>query len=267
MRTHMARPVTPPQDASGRDTMGGLAKGLAVLEAFARGHPRATIAEMARATGQSRAAARRCLVTLTALGYARFDGKFYTPTPRVLGLGGAWLAATPLPELLQPALEQVRAETGESCSAAILDGTEVIYIARAAARRVMAVTLGVGSRLPAWCSALGRVLLARLDDAELDARLATIRPEKLTPRTLTDPAAIRAAILQARRAGYAVVNGEIDVGLRSLAVAVEDRAGAAVAAINIGAAVGRAPPEAIRDTLLPALRRAAATVGGALPQY
>lgn len=254
--------ATPPLS---RDIIGGLAKGLAVLEAFSSTHPRATIADIARATGQSRAAARRCLITLTECGYARFDGKFYSLTPRVLGLGGAWLATTPLPEILQPALEQVREETGESCSAAILDGGEVIYIARAPTRRVMSITLGVGSRLPAWCTSLGRVLLAQLPEVELDARLASLQPQPLTPRTLTDRNAIRDAVIQARMQGHAVVDGEMEPGLRAIAVPVFNRTGQAVAAINIGTDPLRAPLSVLSDAYFPALRRAAASLRGALP--
>jgi IclR family pca regulon transcriptional regulator len=240
------------------DTLGGLARGLAVIEAFNPQRPKASIADIARATGLTRAAARRCLLTLHGLGYAEFDGKFFTLTPRVLRLGGAYLSSTPLPDILQPELEAVREAVHESCSAAILDGPDVIYVARSAARRIMSVSLGVGSRLPAHCTSLGRALLSALPESRLEGFLAQLQPAALSAHT-------RGAVLAARGAGYALVNEELEPGLRSVAMPVRDMRGRCVAAINIGAHAGRATDEVVESLFLPALRRAAARLAERIP--
>lgn len=240
------------------DTLGGLARGLAVIEAFNPQRPKASIAEIARATGLTRAAARRCLLTLQGLGYAEFDGKFFTLTPRVLRLGGAYLSSTPLPDILQPELEAVREAVHESCSAAILDGLDVIYVARSAARRIMSVSLGVGSRLPAHCTSLGRALLSALPESRLEAFLTQVQPAPLAEHT-------RSAVLAARAAGFALVNEELEPGLRSVAMPVRDMRGRCVAAINIGAHAGRATDEAVEGQFLPALRRAVARLAERIP--
>jgi IclR family pca regulon transcriptional regulator len=239
------------------DTLGGLARGLAVIEAFSPQRPRASIADVARATGLTRAAARRCLLTLQGLGYAEFDGKFFSLTPRVLRLGGAYLSSTALPDILQPELEAVREAVHESCSAAILDGPDVIYVARSAARRIMSVSLGVGSRLPAHCTSLGRALLSMQSEARLDSFLGALPPE-VAKHT-------RAAVLAAREAGYALVNEELEPGLRSVAMPVRDMRGRCVAAINIGAHAGRATDDLVEGAFLPALRRAVARLAERIP--
>ncbi|MDQ1080201.1 IclR family transcriptional regulator C-terminal domain-containing protein [Pseudoroseomonas cervicalis] len=248
-----------------RDLLGGLSRGLAVIEAFDATRPRASIADIARATGLTRAAARRCLLTLAELGYAEGDGRHYWLTPRVLRLGGAWLSSATLPELLQPQLDAVREATGESCSAAILDGTEVVYVARAAARRIMSISLGVGSRLPAHCTALGRALLSALPEGALEQHIAALTPEALTSHTRTSRAGIRAAIAEARAQGYALVDEELEIGLRSLAVPVRDQRGRCVAAINIGVQTARAPEPVLQERLLPALLAAAAELRRVIP--
>ncbi|WP_120006220.1 IclR family transcriptional regulator domain-containing protein [Teichococcus vastitatis] len=248
-----------------RDHLGGLARGLAVIEVFGATRQRATIANIAAATGSSRAAARRCLLTLVALGYAETDGRHFTLTPRVLRLGGAWLASAALPGLIQPQLEAVREATGESCSAAILDGPDVVYIARAAARRIMSVTLAVGSRLPAHCTALGRALLSALPPRALEQHIAALTPEALTAHTRTTRPAIREAVAAARGQGYALVDEELELGLRSLAVPVRDGRGRCVAAMNIGVQASRADEATLHDTLLPALRQAAAALRHSIP--
>lgn len=237
--------------------MAGFAKGLAVIEAFDGAHPRLTIAEAARLTGLERAVARRCLLTLAHLGYARHDGRHFELTPRILRLGNAFLAATPLPRVLQPALDRLAAETDESCSAAVLDGTEIVYIARAARRRVMSVGLDVGSRLPATCSSMGRVLLAALPEEEATRLVARSDREKLTPNTLTDVAELAAEIDRVRASGFSLVDEELELGLRALAVPVRDARGRVVAAINVGAQAGRMPADRLVADVLPRLRAAA----------
>ena len=238
---------------SDSDVMGGFAKGLAVLEAFGRGHERLTIAEAARLTQLDRATSRRCLLTLERLGYAVHDGKTFALTARVLSLGQAYLAATPLPEQVQPFLDRLAATVQESCSCSVLDGTEIVYVARAAQRRVMSIGLGVGSRLPAYCASMGRVLLAALPNDEVAAVLArtTIRP--LTPRTRTDPDELLREIAAVRTQGYAIIDEELEIGLRSLAVPIRNGAGRVVAAINTGVQAGRVDVDHLRSTILPAL--------------
>lgn len=232
------------------DFLGSFAKGLSVIECFSADNPRLAIADVANATGLDRAAVRRCLLTLRTLGYADFDGKYFSLTPRVLRLGMGALATLPMPRIIQPWLDQLSEQIGHSCSATILDETEIVFVARAAHRRIMSVGLMLGSRLPAHSTGMGRVLLAALPEG--DCR-KTIDASDLTPKTansLTDPAEIMAAIVQVRMQGFAFVDQEIEIGLRSLAVPIFDQRDRVVAAINIGiAAVEKEPADIVRDYL------------------
>lgn len=235
------------------DFVGSLAKGLRVLEAFSADRPRLAISEVAEATGLDRATARRCLLTLHELGYAAYDGKFFTLTPRVLRLGMGALAALPLAQLVQPWIDHLSEQIGQSTSVSILDETEIVYLARAAQRRVMSIGLMPGSRLPAHCTSMGRVLLAALPEAE--AR-ALIEMSDLTPRTamsLTAPEQIMERIAEVRRQGYALIDQEVELGLRSIAVPLCDASGRVVAALNTGVAAVQAAPEELVTLYLPAL--------------
>ncbi|MPQ93444.1 MULTISPECIES: IclR family transcriptional regulator C-terminal domain-containing protein [unclassified Thioclava] len=237
------------------DFIASFAKGLRVIECFGAETPRLSIAEVAQATGFDRATARRCLLTLNAEGYAEYDGKFFTLTPKVLRLGMGALASLPLPQIVQPWLDQLTDRIGQSCSVSILDGTEIVYLARAAQRRVMSIGLMPGSRLPAHCTSMGRVLLAALPPEE--AR-AAVEASDLTPRTaysLTDPGEILARIDQVRREGYAVIDQEVEIGLRSIAVPLYDMHGRVVAALNTGMAASADPAESLIETYLPELTR------------
>ncbi|OWY05299.1 IclR family transcriptional regulator [Thioclava sp. NG1] len=237
------------------DFIASFAKGLRVIECFGAETPRLSIAEVAQATGFDRATARRCLLTLNAEGYAEYDGKFFTLTPKVLRLGMGALASLPLPQIVQPWLDQLTDRIGQSCSVSILDGTEIVYLARAAQRRVMSIGLMPGSRLPAHCTSMGRVLLAALPPE--DAR-AAVEASDLTPRTaysLTDPGEILARIDQVRRDGYAVIDQEVEIGLRSIAVPLYDIHGRVVAALNTGMAASADPAETLIETYLPELTR------------
>ncbi|OOY06065.1 IclR family transcriptional regulator C-terminal domain-containing protein [Thioclava sp. F28-4] len=237
------------------DFIASFAKGLRVIECFGAETPRLSIAEVAQATGFDRATARRCLLTLNAEGYAEYDGKFFTLTPKVLRLGMGALASLPLPQIVQPWLDQLTDRIGQSCSVSILDGTEIVYLARAAQRRVMSIGLMPGSRLPAHCTSMGRVLLAALPPE--DAR-AAVEASDLTPRTaysLTDPGEILARIDQVRRDGYAVIDQEVEIGLRSIAVPLYDMHGRVVAALNTGMAASADPAESLIETYLPELTR------------
>ncbi|ODT45802.1 MAG: IclR family transcriptional regulator [Methylobacterium sp. SCN 67-24] len=234
--------------------MAALEKGLAVIECFDAGHDRLTIAEVARATDLSRAAARRCLLTLTRIGYAEFDGKFFRLTPRVLRLGYAWLSSTALPKLVQPFLERLSEETHESCSASLLDGHEIVYIARSAQRRIMSVGLSTGSRLPAFCTSMGRVLLAALDPEEARARILAGKPTALTPHTVTEIGKLMEILAQVRTEGHAIVDQELELGLVSLAMPLVNGRGQVAAAFNLSVQSQRVAGDEIETNLLPRMR-------------
>jgi IclR family pca regulon transcriptional regulator len=247
-----------------RDLMGGLAKGLSVIEAFVPERPRQSISDVAAATGLDRATARRCLLTLWHHGYADYDGKFFTLTPRVLRLGTACLATMPLPQLVQPHLDALSEQTGESSSVSILDGAEIVYVARAAQRKVMSITLMPGSRLPAYCTSMGRVLLAALSQAEARARLGAGTLPARTPRTLTDPEDVLAELARVRTAGYAAIDQEVEADLRSLAVPLATARGTVVAALNIGLPVRGEPMDDVVARYRPALADVAERLRGIL---
>jgi IclR family pca regulon transcriptional regulator len=236
-----------------RDMVAGLEKGLAIIEAFDESRPRLSLSEAAGRTGLTRAAARRYLLTLTKLGYASFDGKFFSLTPRILRLGYAYLSSSALPARVLPSLEQISAATGESSSAAILDGHDIVYIARSATRHIMSIALSVGTRLPAYCTSLGRVLLAYQDEAALALFFAEGRFEPRTPKTRTSEAALRAALADVHTLGYALNDEELELGLRSLAVPVFDSRGRLVCAINVGVQAVRMSVEDMPRLLLPPL--------------
>lgn len=235
-----------------------LARGLAVIRAFDAEHARLTLSEVARLTALPRATVRRCLLTLVTLEYAHTDGKHFWLAPRVLTLGYAYLSSSPLSTVAQPTLERVREQTGESCSLSVFEGGEAVIVARAAARRIMAVSPNVGSRLPAYCTALGRVLLAAQSDAALDTYVERTPLVAHTPHTVTDPARLRGEIERVREQEYAYVDQEMEIGLRSIAVPVCNARGRVVASMIVSAQVQRVTPEAMRGEVLPVLRAAAA---------
>ena len=216
------------------NTISSLAKGLRVFECFGAETPKLSISDVSKQTGLDRATARRCLLTLHQEGYADYDGKFFTLTPRALRLGLGAIASLPLPQLVQPWLDQLSEQVGQSTSVSILDGSEIVYLACAAQRRVMSINLMPGSRLPAHCTSMGRVLLASLPSEQAQA---LVESADLTPRTrfnLTTPTEIMARVKAARGGGYAVIDQEVEIGLRSIAVPLFSAQGPAVAAINIG---------------------------------
>jgi IclR family pca regulon transcriptional regulator len=248
-----------------RDLMGGLAKGLSIIEAFSAERQRLSISEAAEIAGLDRATARRCLLTLSELGYARYDGKYFELTPRILRLGNAYLSGTSLPALLQPYLDELSEKLGHSASASVLDGSEIVYIARASQKRVMSINLMPGSRLPAYCASMGRVLLAALGDAEVAAILATSVLRANTPFTLTDPAELLTEIGRVRDQGYAVIDQELEIGLCSIGVAVHDARGRVVAAINVGAPSAVLPAADLAGHCLGAMREIQARLRSLLP--
>ncbi|MFB2586503.1 IclR family transcriptional regulator domain-containing protein [Herbiconiux liukaitaii] len=244
----------------GEQFVQSLARGLGVIKAFTADHPVQTLSEVARATGLTRASARRFLLTLVELGYVRFDGKQFQLTPRVLELGFGYLSALTLPEVAQPHLEALAHELGESTSASVLDGTDIVYVARVPVRRIMAVAITVGTRFPAYATSMGRVLLAGLPDDQLERALDAAPPVGLTPSTVTDRAALHEQILAVRERGWAAVDQELEIGLRSVAAPVR-RGGRVVAAINISTTVGVTTLERIEADFAPALMATARAIG------
>lgn len=242
----------------GPEFVQSLERGLAVIRAFDADHPELTLSEVARETGLTRAAARRFLLTLVELGYMRTDGRLFGLRPRVLELGYAYLSSLTLPEVAQPHLEALCAEVHESCSVSVLDGTDIVYVARVATKRIMTVAISVGTRFPAYATSMGRVLLAGQPADWLDDYLASVELRPLTRRTVTDPAKLRSTLTRIRTQGYAVVDQELEEGLRSMAVPIRDASGDVVAAMNLSARASRGSSEAIRRELLPPLRAAAA---------
>ncbi|MAZ06040.1 IclR family transcriptional regulator C-terminal domain-containing protein [Marinobacter sp. SS8-8] len=244
-----------------RDYVGALASGLEVLQAFDAEHSRMTLSEVAARANMDRAKARRFLLTLHALGFVKRAGRQFELTPRVLQLGYAYQASNQYRAVIQQYLEDITAELGESSSLAVLDGDDVVYVVRSAARhRLMAITLSVGTRLPAAYTSMGRVLLAQLPEPELSAFLDRVRLEQFTASSVTDKSALREAIDKARNQGYAIVDQELDLGLRSVAVPVFSGGGELLGALNISTNAARVDMETLIDVYLPRLRAAAEKV-------
>ena len=237
-----------------------LARGLAVIRAFDAQHPELTLSEVARRTDLTRAAARRFLLTLETLGYVKFDGKIFALTPRVLELGFAYLSALSLPEIAQPHLERLSRRVDESVSAAVLDGADIVYVARVPTRRIMSVRITIGTRFPAFATSMGRVLLAAMTDDEADAVVAASDLASFTERTITDAAELRAELARVREQGWSLVDGELEQGLRSIAVPLHGRDGAVVAAVNVSTSASRDTVEHVREAHLPPLLETAAAI-------
>jgi len=222
-----------------------LARGLAVIRAFDAERPALTLAEVADRAGMSRAAARRLLLTLEHLGYVKAEARAFTLTPRVLELGVGYLSSLGLPAVAQPHLDALSQELGESVSAAVLDGAEIVHVARAASRRIMSVRIAVGTRLPVHATAMGRVLVSRLPEPQWEPLLRASGLAPLTARTVTDVEELRGILRATLRRGWAEVDGELEEGLRAVAVPVRGAYGVE-AAINVATIAGRSGPDAAR---------------------
>jgi IclR family pca regulon transcriptional regulator len=244
-----------------------LARGLSVIRAFDEAHPHLSVAQVSRITGLSRAASRRCLYTLVALGYATNSRGSYELTPAVLSLASTYLGSAPLARIAQPVLERVSEQTHESSSLAVLDGDEIVYVARAATRRILSIGISVGTRLPAACTSMGRVLLAFGDEAVRSRFLSRVKLTRHTPRTIVEKPQLRAELDAIRSQGYAIVDQELELGLRSMAVPVLRHNGTVVAAINVGVHAIRADRQTLQREFLPVLQQAAAEIGAALGQF
>lgn len=237
-----------------------LERGLAVIRSFDARHPELTLSEVARACNLTRAAARRFLLTLADLGYVRTDGRLFSLSPRVLELGYAYLSSISLPEVAAPHLEQLVAEVRESSSVSVLDGDDIVYVARVPTSRIMTVAINVGSRFPAYATSMGRVLLAWAPDQARDSYLDRAALTRLTPHTLATPRAIRAELATVRAQGYAIVDQELEEGLRAIAAPIRDGSGEVVAAVNISVHATRTSVGQMRRDLLPRLLATAAKI-------
>jgi IclR family pca regulon transcriptional regulator len=246
--------------ARGSHYVQSLERGLSVITAFGPETPELTLSEVARATGLTRAAARRFLLTLVDLGYVRFDGKLFRLAPKVLSLGYAYLSSLSLPGIAEPHLEALVARTHESSSMSVLDRDDIVYVARVPTSRIMTVAINVGTRFPAYATSMGRVLLAGLDDEALEAYLAAVRLEQFTEHTVPTRDQLRDRVREVREQGYALVDQELEQGLRSIAVPVRNKQGRVVAAINVSAHVSRISKDKARREFLLPLQEAAAAI-------
>jgi IclR family pca regulon transcriptional regulator len=245
--------------------MTSLARGLAVVRAFSDSGKPQTIAQISQKTGIPRAAVRRCLHTLKQLGYVDAELNNFSLRPKVLTLGYSYLSSTPLTVSSQPYLNNISRTLAESSSLAVLDEGEVLYVARSAASRVMSVALNTGSRLPAYCTSLGRVMLAHLPPEELDAYLARVKLKPMTERTVVNQTKLRDVLADVRHDGYAVVDEELELGLRSIAVPVRGASGNVLAALNVGAQAARISVQQMKQEFLPVLLRGAQELSVLLP--
>ena len=248
-------PGRPPAKARERsEFVQSLERGLAVIRAFGPGRTHLTLSDVALATGLTRAAARRFLLTLVEIGYVRNDGREFSLRPRVLELGWSYLSGLSLADVARPFMDDLVRKVEESSSIAVLDGDEIVYVAHAAPARIMTINVPIGGRDPAYCTALGRALLSARSDAELDAYLARVPLRALTTATITDRDALRDALLTVRKLGYALVDHEYEDGLVAMAVPLHDGSGNVVAAMNIATISMRASPRLLEEEFLPSLR-------------
>lgn len=242
------------------DFVNSLARGLSVISAFSAADPALSLSEVAERTGLARATARRILLTLSELGYVQQRGRAFSLLPKTLDLGFAYLSSLRLPDVAEPHMEALVAEVRESTSMSVLDGGDVVYVARVPTSRIMTISLAVGSRLPAYPTSMGRVLLAGLDAEQLDEYLATTPLEALTSRTVTDPDEIRRLLDTVRARGYALVDQELEDGVRSVAAPITGHRGQVMAALNISCHASRTDLSRIRSYFVPRVKETAAKI-------
>lgn len=247
------------------DFVQALERGLAVIKAFSKERPSLTLSEVAKATGMTRAAARRFLITLEELGYVAQNERKFTLRPTVLCLGYAYLSTLSFMDIAQPHMESLNERVRESCSAAVLDGSEIVYVVRIPTKRIMNISLALGSRLPAYCTSMGRVLLADLPADALDSFLAKASLDPLTPCTVTDPDCLRAILREVKVQGWALVDQELEEGLRSIAAPICDRRGKVIAALNVSTHVSWVSLEQLKEEFLPQLIQTARRISAELP--
>ena len=245
--------------------MTSLARGLAVLRAFSDQRRSLTIAQISHKTGIPRAAVRRCLHTLKQLGYADSESNNFSLKPKVLTLGYSYLSSTPLTVSAQPYLNNISRTLNESCSLAVLDDHEVLYVARSATSRIMSVALNTGSRLPAYCTSLGRVMLAHMPEEALKKYLDTVKLRAFTDRTVVSAKRLKEILAGVRQSGYALIDEELEVGLRSIAVPVRGASGTVLAALNVGVQATRVSSRQMEEDFLPVLQKGAQDLSILLP--
>lgn len=248
----------------GPDYLEILARGLRVVTSFTADRRQMTLSEVAVAAGLPRATARRALFTLEKLGYVTSDGRIFRLTAQVLELAAAYLASNSVSVVAQPVVDHVCREVGETCSVGVLDGPDVVFVARASPKRVISVDLAVGYRLPAYATAIGRVLLGGLPDDLIEAYFAELKPAKLTPGTTVEKPRLRAAVSAAREEGFCIVDEEVELGLRSAAVPVHRYDGALVCSVQVGVRIEQVSLDRMREEILPVMRKAADEIGRAL---
>ena len=263
---------TDPSAKDARDAMGArrgefvhsLERGLSVIRAFSEEHPALTLSDVGRLTGLSRATARRFLLTLEQLGYVKSDGRLFALRPKVLDLGHPYLSSLTLPKIAEPHMERLVAEVHESSSASVLDGHDIVYVVRIPTKRIMTISLAVGTRLPAYATSMGRVLLAALPAGQLDGYLADVKLIPLTLRTVVDPDELRAVLGQVEAQGWCLVDQELEEGVRSIAAPLVSANGKVEAALNVSAHAARVTLETLRDEFLPKLQAAAGAINADL---
>jgi IclR family pca regulon transcriptional regulator len=267
---------SPASFADSPDFVVSLARGLDIIKAFAGSERDAerspnmrpadalTLSEVAAKTGLARAVVRRFLYTFVELGYVITDGKYFRLTAKILELGFAYLSSFSLPKIAERFLQEVTLQTKESSSASVLDGPDIVYVARVQTRRIMSVSLGIGSRLPAFCTSMGRVLLAHLPAEALEKYFKAAEFSRFTEKTIVDREALRKELNSVSTQGYAVVDQELEIGLRSVAVPVFAGGARAVAAINIGTQAARTTKSELLQQFLPVLRKAAKNISSCL---
>jgi IclR family pca regulon transcriptional regulator len=254
--------------ARSSDFIQSLERGLAVMNSFSRERRAQTLSEVAEMTGLTRATARRVLLTLAELGYVHQNSRSFSLTPKVLDLGYSYLSSFQIVELAQYPMERLVEEVRESSSMSVLDGSEIVYVARVPTKRIMTISLALGSRLPAYPTSMGRVLLAGLADQEIDDYLEKTQFEQLTPHTITNPVELRKVIEVARSEGYALVDQELEEGVRSIAAPITNGRGKVVAAMNISGHASRVTLETMLEDFRPRLLSTAGTISesaGSLP--
>ena len=258
----MATPSDPNPTAPrpGDSYVQSFARGLEVIRSFSAEAPQQTLSEVAQRSGLTRAGARRILLTLQTLGYVESDGRLFRLTPRMLDLGFAYLSSMPIWNLAEPVMESLVERVKESCSAAVLEGTDIVYVLRVPTHKIMRIALGVGTRLPAYCTSMGRVLLAGLPDEEVLRRLEAAPLQANTRHTLTRPEEVLAKVRQARDQGWCLVDQELEEGLISMAAPILNRSGRLVAALNISGQANRTSAFEMQDRMLPHLLQAAQSI-------
>jgi IclR family pca regulon transcriptional regulator len=260
-------PNSPPESdevaaapAPGDGYVQSFARGLAVLRSFGSEAPEQTLSEVADRTGLTRAGARRILLTLVHLEYVENEGRLFRLTPKVLELGFSYLSALPIWTRAQPVMEDLVEDLRQSCSAAVLDGDDIVYVVRVPAHKIMSINLGVGSRLPAYCTSMGQVLLSGLTPQVLRTRLAAMEPVRHTPNTITGLEPLIERIDQVRQRGWALVEEELEMGLCSVAAPIKDRNGRVVAAVNISGQANDRARASLMEVGLPRLLQATARI-------